>query len=64
VLRPLDSAVGHGAANVAALRRLRNMVRLRICAQFCKWNSHPTPDPVRLEGLLINPERDPSLNPG
>ena len=29
VLRPLDSAVGHGAANVAAVRRLRNMARLR-----------------------------------
>lgn len=26
--RPLDASVGRGAANVAALRRLRTMVRL------------------------------------
>ena len=33
VPRPLDASVGHGAANVAALRRLRNMVcrRDRAC---------------------------------
>jgi len=38
VPRPLGPAVSRGAANVAALRRLRNMVRCFAGSELCHKN--------------------------